>query len=419
MAGTFRPRDCGVAIYTSDLINSLKINGINDFAFFPIVKTPGEYTYESGIAEYVRGEINQKDPISFINTANNICNIYQPGDVFLGNHEFGFWARSHHYDNAVKFTDKLKKGGVPMAIIKHTILSKQRDKHKYKVTQGIINNVLGIVALSKSGLARLKQEYIIPEEKAFLVPHGVPDTIISETKRELKAEDGLIKENGKERRTVVMAGFLSRGKRIEDALEGEAIFVRETNGEEDPIIFIEGETHPEVLKREGEKYRRECVALSKGLGLRTLSLTNGEYEELKPKMKNNPKILEDYDAVFINKYLPTNELLRSVERGDVCLVTNGDREQIVSGQIFWYTSRGRVVIATPSPCAKDFYDEGLGLLAEFENPRSVADQLHNFYSNPKEMAEKEKLALKKRDELAWPNVGIRMIDTLEDVLAAA
>lgn len=432
IVSTFPRRECGIQVFNTDEVNSLKYDGIEDFVFVPITEDYGKRDYEPWVLENFGCEINQKDPDSFVDAANYINQIYKPGDVVLAQHEFGFWAPTHEEDCAVDFASVLS-GKVPMSFIFHTLFT-QKNEQKDKVLLSLQKKINLGIGLTPTGLNLLRNKYGFGEDQSEYIPHGVPDTVILESHHELKRRKGLIKRRGGERRVVTTIGFLSRGKCLEDGIAGFTLF-KHKNPKSDPIYIIEGETPQSAYRHEGHKYIYECADLATFLGNRVKFMcVDGEYkeaserfkgndrvevclyEEAKQKMSNNSRFFQGIDIAITPRYLETNDLLREVETGDLSLVTNGDEGQVCSGQIYWYTSRGRVVAATASPCAKDFYDQGMGLLMEFRNPRSVAHTLEHFYNCPDEMENRVATAVRKSREFAWPNVGHITLDALDSIV---
>lgn len=123
------------------------------------------------------------------------------------------------------------------------------------------------------------------------------------------------------------------------------------------IYLVIGKTHPEVLKRDGEKYR------------------NFLYEKVHElHLENNVR--------FINKYLSLEELMDYLERTKVYLFTSKDPNQAVSGTLVYAMACGCPVIATPIPHAKEFL-QGAGFNYDFLNANQLAEKTIELLYNPK------------------------------------
>src|SRR5690606_950310 len=118
-------------------------------------------------------------------------------------------------------------------------------------------------------------------------------------------------------------GFLSRGKSIETALRAlPSIIERFPN----TLYLVIGETHPEIVKREGEAYRNLLNYMVDELGI-------GDHVR------------------FIDRYMPTLELLEHLALSDIYLFTSKDPNQAVSGTFAYALSCGCPVVSTPIPHA--------------------------------------------------------------------
>src|SRR5690606_31676302 len=149
------------------------------------------------------------------------------------------------------------------------------------------------------GVELLQEVYGVPPERIELIPHGVPEPPAG-TAETWKERLGLAG------RTVAMTfGLIGPGKGIETALRAIAEAVRACP---DLLYLVVGATHPEVLRREGERYRRSLEALAVELGLA--------------------------DHVrFVDRYLDEDELLGYLMACDLYLSPYPGAQQITSGTL--------------------------------------------------------------------------------------
>jgi glycosyltransferase involved in cell wall biosynthesis len=148
----------------------------------------------------------------------------------------------------------------------------------------------------------------------------------------------------------------------------------------DVLYLIMGETHPQVRKYEGESYRAELVALARELGM-------------------------SRQVRFLNQYLEPQHLIRYLQATDIYLTPYHDRNQITSGTLSYALGCGRAIVSTPYVYAGEALAEGRGLLAEFENPESIARCVNLYLENPAFREETEQRALEYGRKMAWPVVG--------------
>ncbi|HEU0138003.1 MAG TPA: glycosyltransferase, partial [Flavobacterium sp.] len=83
-------------------------------------------------------------------------------------------------------------------------------------------------------------------------------------------------------------------------------------------------------------------------------------------------------VMFINKYLPLNELLEYLQLTDIYLFTSKDPNQAVSGTFSYAVSCGCPVISTPIPHAKEVLSGGSGLLFDFGNSNQLGDAVNRL-----------------------------------------
>jgi glycosyltransferase involved in cell wall biosynthesis len=148
-------------------------------------------------------------------------------------------------------------------------------------------------------------------------------------------------------------GLISRGKGIEYVIEALPEVVEK---QQEIVYLIIGETHPEVRKSEGERYRKKLIKLVDNL-------------ELNEHVK------------FHNRFLGERELIKYLQATDVYITPSIDPNQISSGTLVYAMGTGKAIIATPYLHAKEALAEGRGLLCKFKDSRSIADGISKLLSN--------------------------------------
>jgi glycosyltransferase involved in cell wall biosynthesis len=178
---------------------------------------------------------------------------------------------------------------------------------------------------------------------------------------------------------------LSRGKGIEDAIRAMPTILEQYP---DVLYLIMGETHPQVRKAEGERYRAELVALARDLGV-------------------------GRQVRFLNQYLEQKASIRYLLATDIYLTPYHDRNQITSATLAYALGCGRAIVSTPYVYAGEALAEGRGVLAEFESPESIARCVLLYLSNPAFRVETQERALEYGLKMAWPHVGLQYIEALQ------
>src|SRR5690606_19475757 len=140
-----------------------------------------------------------------------------------------------------------------------------------------------------------------------------------------------------------------------------------------------GETHPEIVKREGEAYRNLLNYMVDELGL-------GSH------------------VCFIDRYMPTRDLLEYLALSDMYLFTSKDPNQAVSGTFAYALSCGCPVVSTPIPHAKEMLTEDLGILVGFEQPGQFAAAIMELLAAPERLRLMGNRALQVMASSTWSEV---------------
>jgi polysaccharide biosynthesis protein PslF len=225
----------------------------------------------------------------------------------------------------------------------------------------------------------LLEDYEIEREKVLTIPHGVPvvrPIATEQMKRALRLEGHTV---------ICTFGLLDPRKGIEDAIRAMPAILEQ---HPDVLYLIMGETHPQIRKVEGERYRAELVALARDLGV-------------------------SRQVRFLNQYLEQKTLIRYLQATDIYLTPYHDRNQITSGTLAYALGCGRAIVSTPYVYAGEALAEGRGLLAEFESPESIARCMLLYLDNPTFRAETQERALEYGRMMAWPQVGQQYIDVFQ------
>ncbi len=409
MISTIPPRKCGIAKFNWDLFQSIKNDErIDDLGFYSIITE--KLGYAPKVRKMIETEIHQLRKDSWEKSLECVLEKVEDNknhginSGYFIQHEYGIAGKDHESDdNMVNLLKELKKNHIPTITITHTLLS-EPSNFKRKVMEGILQYSDKIVCLTPSAIKRFNETYGAQRGKLIYVPHGVPREEITESQDELKKQYGFINREGNSKTLISNIGLLSDGKGIEYALEGFSKF-KEKEGE-DFIYCVAGQTHPEIFKKEGEKYRKHCINLAKKQKLKIIN------------HKSNRKMnFAKYDVVFWDRFLDDIEYLKFMKMSDLGLVTNQSKDQISSGQIAYWVGMGKPVIATESPYAKDMEDEGVGLLIKFGNSEEIHDRLNFFFNLPKnEREELKSLAAGKAATMTWPVVGRIYVNLMESLI---
>ncbi|HML84346.1 MAG TPA: glycosyltransferase, partial [Bacteroidales bacterium] len=278
-------------------------------------------------------------------------------------HEFGFY-----HSHQAEFEHFLLTLIKPIIIVFHTVLPHPDNNLKEKV-QRIVSASNSVVVMTNTSSEILVNDYNLPRERITVIPHGTHlVTHLSQTI--LKEKYGL-----EDRKVITTFGLLSSGKSIETTIEALPAIVQQSP---DVVFLIMGKTHPEVIKREGEKYREMLIEKVKELS-----------------MENHVR--------FINKYLALPELLEYLQLTDIYIFTTNDPNQAVSGTFAYAMSCSCPIISTPIPHAREILTEDTGIIFNFKGSEQLSKAVILLLNDEEMRLNMSTNTLQKIVATAWEN----------------
>lgn len=377
---TYPPRVCGIATFSYDLIQTIHKKFEQNFVIkiCAVESAIEKHTYDD-MVEYT---LNTSEKEDFTVVAKK---INQDNDVNLVciQHEFGLY--SENKESFLHFVQTIKK---PIVIVFHTVLSHPKEESR-EYLRDIIDACQSVVVMTHISSMILREQYQIDADKITIIPHGTH--LVSQVDK-----DSLKKKYGfPDRKILSTFGLLSPGKSIETTLNALPAII-----EKNPsvLFLIIGETHPTIVRNNGETYR----------------------ESLKAKVKE----LHLTDNVqFVNSFLKIPVLLEYLQMTDVYLFTSSDPNQVVSGTFVYALSCGCPIVATPIPHALELLHDNTGVLFDFHNSSQLAKATNKLLKDDKLRAEMEIAGLQKTAFTAWENSAIaytllfeKLIDSNEQLI---
>jgi glycosyltransferase involved in cell wall biosynthesis len=345
---TFPPRECGIATFTQDLLfnlinenpeikaNVCAIDGNKDSSAYGCLSP---LIYPKSRVAYI---IKDTDQISFVEAAQKI-NASRT-DVVNIQHEYGLYGGSWgRY--ILDFMDVLEK---PIVTTLHTVMPKPPEEAK-AVMREIYRLSAEVVVPGHVGVDILNKAYDLRPEKVRVIPHGVPDVPFISSERPKK-------KLGFSRRFVLGSfGLLHPAKGIEFVLEALPKVIAD-NPAINVLYLIVGETHPNVVKNEGESYRARLKELIANLDL-------------------------EQNVKFVDKYLTNRNLILHFLATDICVMPYLSRDQIVSGVLSQAVGCGKAIIATPYLHALDALADERGVILESGSSDEIAEAITMLMRN--------------------------------------
>ena len=369
---SYPPRECGIATFSYDLVHSLKekYKGPLKFTTYPLVTNTEKigYDVEMPFTLNTDSEMDFWKILDEINTNPKIV-------LVLIQHEFGLYKNNE--DIFLEFLSLLKK---PVVMTFHTVLPNPDSALKQKVQQ-IVKYSESVIVMTQTSAQILEKDYGINNDKVEVIPHGT-HLVSYEDKSLLKEKYGL-----KGKKVLTTFGLLGPGKNIETTLKALPSIVKDLPN---VVFLIIGKTHPTIIRELGEDYRLFLENLIVELGLQN-------------------------HVEFVNRFLPTSELLEYLQLTDIYLFTSKDPNQAVSGTFAYALSCGCPVISTPIPHALEVLQNNAGRVFDFSDHRQLQKIVLELLANPKELNEMRLNGLHTSANSAWQNVAIAHANLFERI----
>ncbi len=358
--GTYMPRQCGVATFTTDFCEALSAQYPEAaICAIPVNDTSEGYPYPAR----VEFEIAERDIESYRQAADYL-NINRV-DLVVLQHEYGiFGGPSGSY-----ILELLRELRMPIVTVLHTVLD-EPDRNQRKVLDEIARLSDRLVVMSHHALDVLHDLYLVPREKVSYIPHGIPDVPFVDPnfyKDEFDAAGKVV---------LLTFGLLSPNKGIEHVIAAMPTILKRYP---DALYFVLGATHPHVRRRDGEAYRLMLQRLAREHGV-------------------------EHAVVFYNQFVRLDKLVEFIGATDIYVTPYLNREQIVSGTLAYAVGTGKAVISTPYWHAEELLGEGRGVVVPFRDSAAIAEQVIWLLDHDAERHAMRKRGYELGREMTWSQV---------------
>jgi len=335
---SYPPRECGIATYSQDLIKALnkKFSKSLSIKVCALETETQNYDYPDEV-EY---KLKTSEVTSYLNLAQTI-NDNDQIQLVLIQHEFGLYKEQEQ-----AFLQLLYELSKPVVLVFHTVLPKP-DQHLKTEVKNIVAACKSVIVMTNTSSNILLNDYGISKQKITIIPHGTH--LVQHLSEKFLKE----KYNLTGRKVLTTFGLLSSGKSLETTIEALPTIVKKCP---EALFLIIGKTHPEVVKTDGEVYRKSLIQRVKELNLQN-------------------------HVLFINKYLALPELLEYLQLTDIYLFTSNDRNQAVSGTFVYAMSCGCPIISTPIPHAVEVLTKDTGIIFDFNDSEQLAKDVIMLLNN--------------------------------------
>jgi glycosyltransferase involved in cell wall biosynthesis len=391
IVSTYSPRPCGIAVFSSDLRSALlETSSAVDVGIASIVRhTNGDQPPE--VVTTIRQDV-------MTDYAAAAADLSSWADVVLIEHEFGIFG-----GDAGEFVLTLARGlTVPLVVTLHTVLS-EPSIEQASVLRELCQQAAMVTVFTETARRMVIEGGLVTSAQVKVVPHGAPDLLTAAQR--WGAEGGstpgsravgitdqtrTLMDRLEGRTVLATFGLISPSKGLELAIEAmPSIVALRPNA----CYLIAGQTHPEVVQQEGERYRDRLERL-----VRDLELTDHVF--------------------FLNRFLGVAELAVLLARTDLYLTPYPSREQIVSGALTFAVAAGCPVVSTPYLYAEDLLGTGAGLLVPFGDSSALAAAASELLASPARLAAARAEARRIGTGLSWRSIGEATVHVLAGAAGA-
>jgi len=287
-------------------------------------------------------------------------------DAVSVQHEYGIWG-GHDGEYVLEFVHALR---TPVVATLHTVLQHPSPSQR-RILIELAGAAAATVVMSTSASNLLTRSYGINPATIEIIPHGVPDLPL--------IDPDLAKPLlGLEGRTVILSfGLLGPGKGYESAIAAMPAIVA---ADPTALYVIVGATHPEMLRREGEAYRRKLETVASELGV------------------------SDH-VRFVGRFVDAAELGTWLEAADIFVTPYPNLEQIVSGTLAYAMSAGKATVSTPYAYASERLAHGRGRLVQPGSTPALAAAIIELALQPALRNEYGRKAYAHSRGMLWREVG--------------
>jgi glycosyltransferase involved in cell wall biosynthesis len=385
IVSTYQPRHCGIAVFSGDLRAAL---------------LEADSSLAVDIVSISRGDNSRSHPPEVVATIRReVASDYRAAaeelgranvDVVLIEHEYGiFGGNDGHF--VLELANQLT---VPMVVTLHTVLANP-PAERAKTMRALCQRAALIMVFTETARRMLGEQGLAEPERVRVVPHGAPDELTQAAWADGVDEDiasSSLQLPSLAGRTVLSTfGLISDSKGLELAIRALPSIVA---SHPEVLYLIAGQTHPEVIHKEGESYR---------LGLQQL--------------------VHDLDLCdhvwFIDRFLSIDELAMLLARTDLYLTPYRSRDQIVSGALTFAVAAGCPVVSTPYFYAEDLLSSGAGRLVPSGDSSELAAAALDLLGSRAKMKAARAEARRVGADLTWSSVGKTTLELLSEVAHGA
>lgn len=368
LIGTYLPRKCGIATFTSNLYNHVcdKQNLCEVIA----IDDGGNYNYPPEVIYPI-----EQDNVNDYITASEILNRNKTDVVYI-QHEFGIYGG----ESGNFILQLIKRLEMPVITTLHTVID-EPSPDQAGIMSEIARHSTRLIVMSETGKKMLCEIYGIEAGKIEVIGHGIPDPSkfrFRNYKEELGIED---------ERILLTFGLLSKTKGIETVIKALPEIVRK---HPETVYIVLGATHPQVIRNEGEIYRNSLMRLIHRLNL-------------------------EQHVIFIDRFVSQEELFGFLQISDIYIIPYLSKKQITSGTLVYAMATDNAVVSTPFWHAEEALSEERGIFFGFHDFEALAMAVNRLLQNEELLASYQAKAASYARNYLWKNIAEQYISLFHKI----
>ncbi|MDB4942629.1 MAG: pimA 3 [Labilithrix sp.] len=365
MLGNHLPRRCGIATFTTDLVDAIG-REIPDLDCFVLAMNDAGSAH--AYPPRVRFEVPDGDVVAYRRAAD-FLNV-SGADVVSVQHEYGIFGPKA----GANVLELLRAVRAPIVTTLHTILAKPDDTQR-----AVMDSLLGlserVVVMSTDGATLLQEVHGLAPGKIDVIPHGIP----------IAPERRSAEKLGVSGSVILTFGLLSPDKGIEHVIDAMPAILARHPG---TVYVVLGATHPHVKQEHGETYRQMLQMRAERLGVES-------------------------SVMFHNRFVSHEELVEFIGAADLYITPYLKEEQSTSGTLAYAVGCGKAVISTPYRYARELLGEGRGILVPWRDSGAIAKEVIGLLDDPIKRVELQRRAITYGKTMGWPIVARRYVESFE------
>jgi len=367
--GNHLPRRCGIATFTHDLHRAVSTDRpVLETCVVAMTDPRSTYDYPPA----VRFQIHDETIGEYVHAAEFLNKARF--DVVCLQHEYGIFG-GEAGRNIIELLSRLE---MPIVSTLHTVLPEPTPVQRH-VMRRIIDISTKTVVMSEKGHEFLRSVYDVPARKIEIIPHGIPEFPFLET-HHAKAKLGFA---GK---TIILTfGLLSPSKGLETVIDAMPRIIESCPN---AVYVILGATHPNLVRQQGEAYRKSLRERVQELGI------------------------EDH-VVFFNQFVDLATLLDFISMCDVYATPYLNEAQMTSGTLAYSFGLGKAVVSTPYWHAKELLRDGRGVLVPFGASKAMGSEIAGLLTNDVRRHSMRKRAYAASRSMTWAQTAKRYLAVFE------